>query len=88
MKHTLECLTNGGNQRNKRCVLPFIYKHYYNEHNTTYMKYDRCTKRDSNVNWCYTEVDSNGVGVLGKWGNCGTGCPMGKWAFIKIFLLQ
>ena len=34
--------------------------------------------RDSDVNWCYTEVDATGVGIPGKWGNCGTGCQISK----------
>ena len=28
----------------------------------------------NDVKWCYTEVDSKGVGIEGKWGNCGPGC--------------
>ena len=50
----------------KPCVFPFIYKS---------VAYDGCTLRDSKKFWCYTEVDSNGIGVWGKWGYCGSFCP-------------
>ena len=46
-------------------MFPFIFKG---------VKYETCTMKDSNANWCYTEVDANGVGIQGKWGNCGPGC--------------
>ena len=36
--------------------------------------YSFCTSVDSEKCWCYTEVDSNGVGVPGKWGYCGEAC--------------
>ena len=50
-------------------MFPFIYKGD---------KYETCTMRDSDVDWCYTRVDFNGVGVGGKWGNCGSGCQSNK----------
>ena len=59
------CKTAGGNKKNHPCVFPFIYKGE---------RYQTCTRKDNNVHWCYTEVDSHGVGVKGKWGNCGPGC--------------
>ena len=43
------------------CVFPFIYKS---------VTYHSCTRKDSGSDWCYTKVDSNGVGVSGKWGYC------------------
>ena len=61
----LACKTNGGNEVNKPCVFPFIYKS---------VDYYGCTKVDSDKYWCYTEVDSNGYGVLGKWGYCNANC--------------
>ena len=30
--------------------------------------------KDHDQDWCYTEVDSDGVGVPGRWGNCNQGC--------------
>ena len=62
---TKGCETNGGNVKNKPCAFPFIYKGD---------SYQTCTKKDHDVDWCYTEVDSYGVGVRGRWGNCGPGC--------------
>ena len=61
----LVCKTDGGNDVNKPCVFPFIYKS---------VVYDVCTERDREKYWCYTEVDSNGFGVSGKWGYCGDFC--------------
>ena len=58
-------MTNGGNEVNKACVFSFIYGSH---------KYETCTKKDSDKDWCYTEVDSNGVGVHGQWGYCDSNC--------------
>ena len=30
--------------------------------------------------WCSVEVDSNGNHIMGKWGNCGPYCDLGKIA--------
>ena len=61
----LVCSTNGGNEVNKDCVFPFIYES---------LQYHACTKTDSKKDWCYTKVDSNGVGIYGKWGYCNSQC--------------
>ena len=29
---------------------------------------------DADFLWCFTELYSDGVGVAGKWGNCGPDC--------------
>ena len=63
--HIVSCKTNGGNVENQPCVFPFIYKGD---------SYQACTTKDHDVPWCYTEVNSNGAGVEGRWGNCGPGC--------------
>jgi len=59
------CMTNGGNEVNKACIFPFIYGSH---------TYETCTKKDSDKEWCYTEVDSNGIGVYGKYGYCDSNC--------------
>jgi len=60
------CTTNEkGNEKGKDCVFPFIYKS---------IKYDFCTKVEEEDYWCYTEVDSGGKGVDGKWGYCDANC--------------
>jgi len=43
------------------CKLPFKYAG---------VTYQGCTTRDNDKPWCYTQVDSNGNGVKGEWGNC------------------
>ena len=63
----LGCITNGGPEIGKPCVFPYIYNN---------VSHSTCTIKDSQVQWCYTEVDSNGVGVWGKWGNCSPECPI------------
>jgi len=51
-------------------VFPFIYNS---------VTYHHCLYKQSNgKTWCYTEVDSNGVGVAGKWGYCNSNCPDDK----------
>merc|ERR1719424_2384179 len=44
-----------------QCVFPFQYKD---------KTYNSCTTEDKNIKWCYTQVDSDGNGVYGKWGEC------------------
>ena len=65
-------MTNGGNEVNKACVFPFIYGAcsglLWN------CRYETCTNYHSDKYWCYTEVDSDGVGVYGKWGYCDSNC--------------
>ena len=49
------------------CVFPFVF-------NGTL--YNGCTRVDNkNVAWCATAVDTKGVRVAGRWGNCEPGCP-------------
>merc|ERR1712106_206387 len=59
-----ECLTTAGNVVGAACVFPFTYG------GTTYHS---CTTAGGLASWCYTEVSSAGVGVTGKYGDCGTG---------------
>ena len=47
-----------------KCVFPFTYQG---------AEYYRCTYADSPTHWCATEVDSAGVVVTNKWGDCDTG---------------
>ena len=65
------CITNGGPEVNKPCVFPFLY-----DRRDGLLPYwhSFCTNKDSEKCWCYTEVDSNQVGVHGKWGYCGEVC--------------
>ena len=53
--------TKGDGNYNKRCKLPFKYAG---------ITYKGCTTRDNQNPWCYTEVDDNGSGIAGEWGNC------------------
>merc|ERR1719222_1271740 len=47
-----------------KCVFPFTYQG---------VEYYRCTYADSPTPWCATQVDSTGVVVTNKWGDCDTG---------------
>merc|ERR1712013_601588 len=47
-----------------KCVFPFSYQG---------VEYYRCTYADSPTPWCATQVDSTGVVVTNKWGDCDTG---------------
>ena len=58
-------MTNGGNEVNKPCIFPFHYG---------VRTYETCTKKDDEKDWCFTEVDTNGVGIRGKWGYCNQNC--------------
>merc|ERR1712106_1319873 len=58
-----ECITTAGNVVGAACVFPFTYG------GTTYYS---CTTAGGFAPWCYTEVNSAGVGVTGKYGDCGT----------------
>merc|ERR1711892_1464372 len=60
---TSECITTGGNVVGASCVFPFIYGG---------VSFDSCTTAGGFAPWCYTEVNSQGVGVTGKFGDCGT----------------
>merc|ERR1711892_483543 len=60
---TSECITTGGNVVGASCVFPFIYGG---------VTFDSCTTAGGFAPWCYTEVNSQGVGVTGKFGDCGT----------------
>ena len=59
---------------NKPCVFPFLYGRGDFGIGIQPLWYFFCTDADSEKCWCYTEVDSNGVGVPGKWGYCGEPC--------------
>ena len=51
----------------KPCVFPFVHKG---------VLYNGCTQVDNNnVAWCSTALDSTGVYISDRWGNCETGCP-------------
>merc|ERR1719320_1126104 len=54
------CSTHTGDQ----CVFPFSYQG---------VEYYRCTYADSPTPWSATQVDSAGVVVTNKWGDCDTG---------------
>merc|ERR1712128_375060 len=58
-----ECITTAGNVVGAACVFPFTYG------GTTFSS---CTTAGEFAPWCYTEVNSAGVGVTGKFGDCGT----------------
>merc|ERR1712106_649493 len=58
-----ECITTAGNVVGSACVFPFTYG------GTTFSS---CTTAGGSAPWCYTEVNSAGVGVTGKFGDCGT----------------
>ena len=76
----LVCLTNGGPDPNKPCMLPFTYNG---------ITYTSCTSvLNYGIDWCSTEIDAYGNHVGMKWGNCGTGCPAGNdvYLFVKLQL--
>merc|ERR1712226_498753 len=54
------CSTHTGD----KCVFPFSYQG---------VEYYRCTYADSPTPWCATQVDSAGVVVTNKGGDCDTG---------------
>merc|ERR1712106_566241 len=58
-----QCITTGGNVVGAACVFPFTYG------GTTFSS---CTTAGGFAPWCYTEVNSQGVGVTDKYGDCGT----------------
>merc|ERR1711892_1598766 len=58
-----ECVTTGGNVVGAACVFPFSYGG---------VAFTSCTTSGGFAPWCYTEVNSQGVGVTGKYGDCGT----------------
>ena len=66
-----QCLTNGGDSLNSKCVFPFIYQG---------KTFSSCTRFDDpdHKPWCSTLVDENGrhVCLQGKWGYCGNDCPI------------
>ena len=53
-----ECFT----VKNERCIFPFTYKG---------VTYKTCTKTDSELAWCATEVHPSGKVVNNKWEDCG-----------------
>mmetsp|Transcript_95368 Transcript_95368/g.179313 ORF Transcript_95368/g.179313 Transcript_95368/m.179313 type:complete len:3377 (+) Transcript_95368:49-10179(+) len=55
------CMTTEG----KRCIFPFTYAGNV---------FNGCTDSKHFRYWCATEVDSEGVFVSGKWGNCADEC--------------
>ena len=62
----------GNGQFNQTCKLPFKY---------AAISYDKCITRDHDKPWCYTQLDNNGKGIEGAWGNCapeGANIPTGK----------
>merc|ERR1711892_397869 len=58
-----QCITTGGNVVGAACVFPFTYGG---------VAFASCTTSGGFAPWCYTEVNSQGVGVTGKYGDCGT----------------
>merc|ERR1712025_758298 len=60
---TSECVTTGGPSTGAACVFPFVYA------GSTYTS---CTTDGGHPAWCYTQVDSQGKGVSGRYGDCGT----------------
>ncbi|WP_281557521.1 alkaline phosphatase D family protein [Thalassomonas sp. RHCl1] len=64
--------TAGNGNFNNQCKLPFKYGG---------IEYKGCITLDNTKPWCYTELDSSGKGIEGKWGNCaptGATIPTGK----------
>ena len=62
----------GDGNYNKQCQIPFSYGG---------ITYHGCTSRDHDQPWCYTEVNDNGTGIAGEWGNCapsGATIPTGR----------
>jgi len=57
-----ECWTVKGDQ----CIFPFTYKG---------VTYKTCTKTDSELAWCATEVHPSGKVVNSKWEDCDELCP-------------
>ena len=61
---------NGKSISKRACIFPFKYNG---------IKYDECTRIDSEKSWCAYEVDASGNAVDGKWGDCDLGCTkLGK----------
>ncbi|MGB0860932.1 MAG: alkaline phosphatase D family protein [Pseudoalteromonas spongiae] len=64
--------SQGNGDYSKQCKLPYKY---------ALVEYQGCITRDHDKPWCYTEVDENGKGIEGAWGNCapsGAVIPTGK----------
>ena len=51
----------------KPCIFPFMHRGKEVNHCISGLR--------RTLPWCPTEVDSNGVPVPGKWGNCDNKCP-------------
>ena len=62
-----------GASAHKPCIFPFRFNG---------VVYTQCTWVSAHLTehkpWCSTEVDESGhhIGGQGKWGNCGSGCPI------------
>jgi len=67
------CVTASGASPHKPCIFPFKFNGVI---------YNECTWKSAHLTehkpWCSTLVDDTGhhVGGQGKWGNCGSGCPI------------
>ena len=72
----LGCKTIKGADPNALCIFPFRYRDKTR---------DTCIGITNNQAWCSTKVDSLGNHVLGKWGNCGQGCPFPEIENGKLF---
>merc|ERR1712243_546738 len=57
------CTTTGGPASGSACVFPFKYAD---------QTFYTCTNSGGFAPWCYTQVDSQGKGVSGRYGDCGT----------------
>merc|ERR1719510_2213810 len=53
--------------KSDRCIFPFTYKG---------VTYNTCTKADSELAWCATEVHPSGKVVNQKWEDCDEYCPI------------
>ena len=69
--------SQGNGEYSKQCKLPYKY---------ALVEYQGCITRDHDTPWCYTEVDENGKGIEGAWGNCapsGAVIPTGKVGMVS-----
>merc|ERR1712025_129560 len=58
-----QCTTTGGPASGSACVFPFKYAD---------QTFYTCTNSGGFAPWCYTQVDSQGNGVQGQYGDCGS----------------
>ena len=76
IKHILgKCVTIGGEDINKTCQFPFIYKE---------ITFRKCTlvDHDENTYWCATDTNSTNHYISTKWGDCSEACSFQNGTYL------